>query len=89
MDDAGRCGDMLLPFEPLCPLDGYFLYSFLSIEVYCYVWVLFSPRIQGIYRCKNTRLSEHHARKSTFFLSRDVESTERMALGCDVHNAME
>jgi hypothetical protein len=41
------------------------------------------------YRCKTTGLSEHHARKSTFFLSRDVESTERMALGCDVHNAME
>jgi hypothetical protein len=40
-------------------------------------------------RCKNTILSEHHARWSTYFLSWDVESTVSRFLGRDVRNDVE
>jgi hypothetical protein len=41
------------------------------------------------YRCKNTILSEHYARWSTYFLSWDVESTVSRFLGRDVRNDVE
>ena len=41
------------------------------------------------YRCKNTILSEHYARGSTYFLSWDVESTVSRFFGRDVRNDVE
>jgi len=40
-------------------------------------------------RCKNTILSEHYARWSTYFLSWDVESTVSRFFGRDVRNDVE
>jgi hypothetical protein len=45
--------------------------------------------VDDLNRCKNTILSEHYARWSTYFLSWDVESTVSRFLGRDVRNDVE